>query len=182
METPRLKEFYNSKVRPALQKELGITNVMAVPRLEKVVVNVGMGNAYDTKKRELVLKTLGEITGQKPAIRKAKKSIAAFKIRQGVEVGAAVTLRGNRMFEFLDKLINVTLPRVRDFRGLNPKAVSGRSFSLGIKEHVVFPEINFDAVDKIHGLEITVVTTGRETQETYKLLEMLGFPFKTENK
>ncbi len=182
MQTPRLKELYNTKILPELQKELKVENIMAVPRLEKVVVNVGMGNAYDTKLRELVVKNLTDITGQKPHIRKAKKSIAAFKIRQGVEVGATVTLRGNRMFEFLDKLINVTLPRVRDFRGLSPKGVSGRSFSLGIKEHVVFPEINFDAVEKIHGLEITVVTTSENTQATYKLLEMLGFPFKTENK
>ncbi len=176
---PRMKELYQQLV-PALQKELGITNVMRVPRLEKIVVNVGVGEALQNAKA--LDATVGDImiiTGQKPIITRARRSIAVFKLREGNQVGVKVTLRGDRMWDFLDRLVSIALPRQRDFRGVSPDAFDGRgNYSLGLREQLAFPEIDYDKIDKIRGLEVQIVTTARTDQEGYALLRHLGMPFR----
>jgi len=177
----RLRDKYRADVIPALQKEFGYQNIMAVPKVTKVVVNMGLGEATSNAK---VIDTgadeLGKITGQKAAVRKAKKSIAQFKVRQGQPIGAMVTLRGDRMYEFLDRLMSIALPRVRDFRGVSPKGFDGRgNYTLGLKDQLLFPEIDYMKVDKARGMNISVVTTAKTDQESRKLLQLLGVPFRT---
>lgn len=176
----RLKEKYEKEVVPALIKEFGYTSTMAVPRLEKVVLNMGLGEAiYNIKVLDNATEELSLIAGQKAVIRKAKKSIAGFKLREGMPIGCSVTLRRDKMYDFLDKLFNVALPRVRDFRGLPNKMFDGRgNCSLGIKEHIIFPEIDYDKIDKIKGLNITIVTSGKKDKEGLFLLKSLGMPFR----
>ena len=176
----RLKERFEKEVRQALVKELGLKNPMQAPQIEKVVVNMGLGEAIQNGKiLDASLEQLTAITGQKPVVTKARKSIANFKLRQGQSIGAMVTLRGNRAYEFLDRLLNVALPRVRDFRGVSPKAFDGKgNYTLGVKEQIIFPEINYDRVEKIKGLNITVVTTARNDEEGRALLRHLGMPFR----
>ncbi len=175
----KLQQEFNKKIRPTLFKELGLKSIMAVPRLEKVVINVGVGKGLkDEKYIEAVESTLVRITGQKPIRTKAKKSIAAFKIREGNTVGLKVTLRGQRMYDFIEKLINVSLPRVRDFQGLKVNSFDGHgNYTLGIKEHIIFPEIKADEVENLHGLEIVIVTTTNSDELAKKLLLALKFPF-----
>ncbi len=177
---PRLKELYQEQVVPTLQKELGYENIMQVPRLEKVVVNIGMGEALqNAKSLDAAVQDLSIITGQKPIVTRARRSIAAFKLRTGNPVGVKVTLRGARMWDFLDRLINIALPRQRDFRGISADAFDGRgNYSLGLREQLVFPEINYDKIDRIRGLEITIVTTAPTDAEGYQLLRHLGMPFR----
>ena len=177
----RLKERYVKEVVPALKKEFGYTNVMAVPKIEKVVVNMGLGEATSNAKIiEVGSDELARITGQKPVVRRAKKSIAAFKVRKGQPVGTSVTLRGDRMYEFLDRLVTIALPRVRDFRGVSPKGFDGRgNFTLGLKDQLLFPEIDYMKVDKARGMNVSVVTTARTDQEARKLLQLIGMPFRT---
>jgi large subunit ribosomal protein L5 len=176
---PRLKERYQQEVLPALQGELGLDNPMRVPRLEKIVVNMGVGDAIrDAKLLDAAVGDLAIITGQKPAITKARKSIAAFKLRAGMSIGAKVTLRGARMWEFLDRLLSTALPRIRDFRGLNPDAFDGSgNYSIGVTEQLIFPEIDYDKVAKVRGMDITIVTTAPDDDEARVLLRALGFPF-----
>ena len=176
----RLKERFEKEIRPELVKELGLKNPMQAPRLEKVVVNMGLGEAIQNGKiLDASLEQLTAITGQKPVVTKARKSIANFKLRQGQSIGAMVTLRGDRVYEFLDRLLNVALPRVRDFKGVSPKAFDGKgNYTLGVKEQIIFPEINYDKVEKIKGLNITVVTTARNDEEGRVLLRHLGMPFR----
>jgi large subunit ribosomal protein L5 len=176
---PRLKDLYREQVAPALQKELGYENVMQVPRLEKIVVNVGMGEALQNAKAlDAAVEDVTIITGQKPIVTRARKSIAAFKLREGNPIGVKVTLRGNRMWDFLDRLCNIALPRQRDFRGVSPDSFDGRgNYSLGLREQLVFPEINYDKIDRIRGLEITIVTSAQTDEEGYYLLRHLGMPF-----
>jgi large subunit ribosomal protein L5 len=176
----RLKDKYNNEVVPALIKEFGYTSAMAVPRIEKVVLNMGIGEAiFNIKVLDKAAEELSLIAGQKAVIRKAKKSIAGFKLREGMPIGCSVTLRRDRMYDFLDKLFNVTLPRVRDFRGLPNKSFDGRAnCSIGIKEHIIFPEIEYDKIDKVKGLNITIVTSGKTDQEGMFLLRALGMPFR----
>jgi large subunit ribosomal protein L5 len=176
----RLKQRYEQEVRPALVKELGLKNPMQAPRLEKVVVNMGLGEAIQNGKiLDASLEQLSAITGQKPVVTKARKSIANFKLRQGQSIGAMVTLRGERAYEFLDRLLNVALPRVRDFKGVSPKAFDGKgNYTLGVKEQIIFPEINYDRVERIKGLNITVVTTAKNDEEGRALLRHLGMPFR----
>ncbi|MDR0831910.1 MAG: 50S ribosomal protein L5 [Bacillales bacterium] len=176
----RLKEKYQSEVIPALVKKFSYTSVMQVPKLEKVVLNMGVGEATrDAKVISEAVQVLTEISGQKPVITKAKKSIAVFKLREGQEIGAKVTLRGQRMYEFLDKLVNISLPRGRDFRGINKHSFDGRgNYTLGVKEQIIFPEINITAINKVRGMDIVVVTTARTDEEAKALLEGLGFPFQ----
>jgi large subunit ribosomal protein L5 len=176
----RLRKIYQEEVRLALQQQFSYKNIMQVPRLEKVILNMGLGEAIqnikilDTASEELTL-----IAGQKPVITRAKKSIASFKLRENMPIGCMVTLRQERMYDFLDKLLHITLPRVRDFRGVSPKSFDGRgNYTLGIKEHVIFPEINYDKIDKIKGLNITLVTTARTDEEGRTLLRLLGMPFR----
>lgn len=177
--TPRLKDKYFKTIAPSLQKELGLANVMEVPRVTKVVLNMGMGESLaNPKAMESAERDLSTITGQKPVITKAKKSIANFKIRQGMPIGMMVTLRGNRMYEFLDRLMNIALPRVRDFRGAPNNGFDGRgNYSLGLREQVIFPEIDFNSIDRIRGLQITVVTTARNDDAARKLLVLMGLAF-----
>ena len=177
----RLKEKYQQESAPALTLEFGYKNAMEVPRLHKVVVNVGLGEAVqNAKAMEATVKDIGSITGQKPIITRAKKSIAAFKIRTGMPIGVTVTLRGDRMWDFVDKLINVSLPRLRDFAGVSEKAFDGRgNYSLGLKEQLIFPELEYDKIDKLRGMEITVVTTARTDEEAKKLMQLLGMPFRS---
>jgi large subunit ribosomal protein L5 len=177
----RLKEFYWQKVVPALREELGYANIMQVPRLEKIVVNMGLGEAtQNTKVLEGGVNDLSLITGQKPIVTKAHKSIANFKLREGVAIGCAVTLRGERMFEFLDRLVSVALPRVRDFRGVSDRSFDGRgNYSLGIREHTIFPEINLDKVEQVKGFTISMVTTAKTDAEGRALLRALGMPFRS---
>lgn len=177
---PRLLERYRSEVVPKLSQEFGYKNAMQVPRLEKIVVNVGVGAATQNPKLlEKATEELGAITGQKPLVRKARKSIANFKLRQGQNIGAMVTLRGDRMWEFLDRLVSIALPRVRDFKGVSPKAFDGRgNYTLGIREQIIFPEVDYDAVEKITGLNVTVCTTARSDAEGKALLTHLGMPFR----
>ncbi|MEY2669586.1 MAG: hypothetical protein RJA59_2224 [Pseudomonadota bacterium] len=176
----RLKEKFEKEIRPALVKEFGFKNPMQSPRIEKVVVNMGLGEAIQNGKiLDASLEQLTAITGQKPVVTKARKSIANFKLRQGQSIGAMVTLRGDRAYEFLDRLLNVALPRVRDFKGVSPKAFDGKgNYTLGVKEQIIFPEINYDKVEKIKGLNITVVTTARNDEEGRALLRHLGMPFR----
>ena len=176
----RLKEKYQKEVVPALQKEFGYKNVMAVPRINKVVVNMGLGEATQNAKiAETGADEVARITGQKPVITRAKKSIAQFKLRKGMPIGAMVTLRGERMWEFLDRLMSVALPRVRDFRGVSPRGFDGRgNFTLGLKDQLLFPEIDYMKVDKARGMNISVVTTAKSDEESRKLLQLLGMPFR----
>lgn len=176
----RLKDKYKDEIAPALAKEFGIKNPMAIPRIEKVVINMGLGEASSNAKLlDVAAEELKSITGQKPVVTKAKKSIAAFKLRQGMSIGTMVTLRGERMFEFLDRLISVALPRVRDFRGISGKAFDGRgNYTLGIREQLIFPEIDFNKVDKTRGMNISIVTTARSDDEARSLLKGLGMPFR----
>ncbi|HEY7835730.1 MAG TPA: 50S ribosomal protein L5 [Ktedonobacterales bacterium] len=180
MATPRLKERYHSEIAPALHKEFSYSNVMQIPRLEKVVINIGMGEAIAEAKRiDNAVRDLTDITGQKPVVTKAKRSVASFKLRQGMPIGVMVTLRGERMWDFLDKLANVALPRLRDFQGISPDAFDGRgNYTLGIREQLVFPEVEYDRIDKVRGMEITIVTTARNDEEGRRLLRMLGMPFR----
>ena len=176
----RLKERYQKEVAPAIAKEFGITNPMAVPRLSKIVLNMGMGEAVaNAKILDTAVEELRAITGQKPVITKAKKSIASFKLRQGMPIGVMVTLRGEHMYEFFDRLVSVALPRVRDFRGVSPKAFDGRgNYTVGIREQLIFPEIDFNKVDKMRGLNISIVTTARDDDQARALLKALGMPFR----
>lgn len=177
-----MKERYIKEISPALMKSLGLTNVMQVPRIKKVVINIGMGEAMENPKAlDAAVQDLGAITGQKPVITKARKSIANFKLREGRAIGVKVTLRGERMWSFLDRLMNIALPRVRDFRGVSPDAFDGRgNYTLGLREQLVFPEIDYDKIDKLRGLEISVVTTARNDHAGRQLLQMLGMPFTKE--
>jgi large subunit ribosomal protein L5 len=179
---PRLKERYRQELVPELQRDLGYQNPMQVPRLEKIVINVGVGDAArDAKALDGALEDLATITGQKPMVTKAKKSIASFKLRTGMSIGAKVTLRGDRMWEFLDRLLATALPRIRDFRGLDPGAFDGRgNYSLGLTEQLVFPEIDYDKIDAVRGMDVTVVTTARDDHEGRALLRALGFPLRGE--
>ena len=177
---PRLKERYRSELVSALREQLGLGNVMQVPRPQKVVVNMGVGDAAkDAKLIDGAIKDLTVITGQKPAVRRARKSIATFKIRQGMPIGAATTIRGDRMWDFLDRLTSIVLPRIRDFRGLNPRAFDGRgNYSVGLTEQLVFPELDYDDIDMTRGMDITIVTSATNDEEGLALLKALGFPFR----
>jgi large subunit ribosomal protein L5 len=177
---PRLKTAYRERIVGQLQQELGLANAMQVPRLEKVVINMGVGDALrDGRMLEAAVEDLQVITGQKPVITKARKSIAGFKLREGQQIGAKVTLRGDRMWEFIDRLVAVSIPRIRDFRGLNAKAFDGTgNYTLGLTEQLIFPEIDYDKVAKVRGMDITVVTTARNDEEGRALLVALGFPFE----
>ncbi|MBQ7345552.1 MAG: 50S ribosomal protein L5 [Oscillospiraceae bacterium] len=181
MANPNLKVKYNAEIAPALMQKFGYKSVMQIPRIEKVVVNVGCGEARDNAKvLESVVNDLGTITGQKPIITKAKKSVANFKLREGMPIGAKVTLRQDKMWEFLDRLFNVALPRVRDFRGINPNAFDGRgNYALGLKEQLIFPEIEYDKIDKIRGMDIVICTTAQTDEEAKELLKLMGAPFAT---
>jgi len=176
----RLKERYQKEVAPAIAKEFGIKNPMAIPRVQKVVLNMGMGEAIaNAKILDTAADELRSITGQKPVITKAKKSIASFKLRQGMPIGVMVTLRGERMYEFLDRLVSIALPRVRDFRGVSPKAFDGRgNYTIGVREQLIFPEIDFNKVDKLRGMNISIVTTARNDEQARALLKGLGMPFR----
>ena len=175
----RLKEKYTAEVAPALMKQFGYKSVMQIPKIDKVVVNVGCGEARENSKvLENVVSDLSQITGQKPVITRARKSIANFKLREGMNVGAKVTLRGSRMEEFMDKLVNIALPRVRDFRGVSDKSFDGRgNYALGVREQLIFPEIEYDKVEKIRGMEMIFVTTAKTDEECKELLRLLGMPF-----
>jgi len=180
-EVPRLKQRYGSELVPQLKDELSLGNVMEVPRVVKVVVNMGVGEAIkDAKLLEAAVKDLTVITGQKPMVTKARKSIAGFKLREGQEIGAKVTMRGDRMWEFLDRLLTLTLPRIRDFRGLAANFDGRGNYTFGLTEQLVFPEIDYDQVSKVRGMHITIVTTAQTDDEALALLKALGFPFKTE--
>jgi len=175
-----MRDKYINEAAPALMKKFGYKNPMQIPKLEKIVINVGVGEAKDNPKAlDAAVNDLALITGQKPAITKAKKSVAAFKVRAGMSIGCKVTLRGERMYEFLDRLFNVALPRVRDFRGINPNSFDGRgNYSLGIKEQLIFPEIDYDKIDKVRGMDIVFVTTAKTDEEARELLALLGAPFQ----
>jgi large subunit ribosomal protein L5 len=177
---PRLKKDYVERIRAALKEQFSYANEMQIPRLEKIVINMGVGESTgDSKKPSVAAADLAAIAGQKPVITRARNSIAGFKLREGMPIGAKVTLRGVRMYEFLDRLVNIALPRVRDFRGLNPKSFDGRgNFAMGIKEHIVFPEINYDKVDQMWGMDIIVCTTATTDDEARALLKELNFPFR----
>ena len=181
-ERPRLRSRFEKEVAPALLKELELANVMAVPRLHKIVVNMGVGEAtQNAKVLDPAVNELGQITGQKPVVTRAKKSIAAFKVRQGQAIGAMVTLRGDRMYEFFDRLVNVVLPRVRDFRGVSTKSFDGRgNYTLGIKDQLIFPEIDYNKVEKVKGMNICITTTAKTDAEGLALLKQLGMPFRTQ--
>jgi len=176
----RLKEVYNKEIVPAMQKRFNYKNHMQVPRVEKVVINMGVGDAsQDSKLIKNAAEELGLIAGQKPIITRARKSEAGFKIRENMAIGCKVTLRGDRMYEFLDRLVTTAMPRIRDFRGVNPKSFDGRgNYNMGLKEQIVFPEINYDRVEKVRGMDITVVTTAKTDEECRALLEGLNFPFR----
>jgi large subunit ribosomal protein L5 len=180
--TQQIKVRYQNEVAPALQKALNLTNVMEVPRISKVVVNIGAGEALDNPKAlDAAVGDMTAITGQKPVVTKARKSIANFKLREGRAIGVRVTLRGEKMWAFLDRLMNIALPRVRDFRGISPNSFDGRgNYTLGLREQLVFPEIDYDKIDKLRGLEVTIVTTARTDDEGRQLLQMLGMPFRKE--
>ncbi len=177
---PRLRDLYRNEVVPRMMKEFSYVNPMQVPRVERVVLNVGMGEAIqDVKLLDSAVAELALITGQKPVVTRAKKAIAGFKVRQGMPIGAKVTLRGSRMYEFLDRLLNVGLPRIRDFRGVSPKAFDGRgNYTFGLKEQLTFPEIKYDNVAAIHGMDITIVTSAQRNDEAKSLLTHLGMPFR----
>ncbi|WP_346354679.1 50S ribosomal protein L5 [Azotosporobacter soli] len=175
----RLKEMYNTEVAKAMMEKFGYKNVMEIPRVDKVVLNMGVGEAVgNPKAMDAALADMTLIAGQKPIVTRAKKSLAAFKIREGMPIGAKVTLRGERMYHFVDKLINIALPRVRDFRGVNPNSFDGRgNYSMGVKEQLMFPEIDYDKVDKMRGMDIIIVTTAKTDEEARELLRLMGMPF-----
>ena len=175
----RMKDYYKSDVAPALMKKFGYKSVMQIPKLDKVVINVGCGEARDNAKIiDAIMGDLAQITGQKAVVCKARKSVANFKLREGMNIGAKVTLRADRMYEFVDRLFNVALPRVRDFRGINPDSFDGRgNYSMGIKEQLIFPEIEYDKIDKVRGMDIAFITTAKTDEEARELLSMLGAPF-----
>ena len=175
----RMKEFYKAEVAPALMKKFSYKSVMQIPKLDKIVMNVGAGEAKDNAKAiDAISGDLAKITGQKPVVCKAKKSVANFKLREGMPIGVKVTLRGERMYEFLDRLFNVALPRVRDFRGINPNSFDGRgNYNMGIREQLIFPEIDYDKVDKVRGMDICFVTTAKTDEEARELLSLMGAPF-----
>ena len=177
----RLREKYQKEVMPALQKEFGYTNVMAIPKVTKVVINMGLGEATSNAKIiDTAADELGKISGQKAAVRRATKSIAQFKVRQGQPVGTMVTLRGQRMYEFLDRLVSIALPRVRDFKGISAKGFDGRgNYTLGLRDQIIFPEIDYMKVDKARGMNVSVVTTARTDEEARKLLQLIGLPFRS---
>jgi large subunit ribosomal protein L5 len=177
----RLKDRYREEVAPALKERFGIENPMRIPKLEKIIVNMGVGEAaQDSRRLDSAMEDLARITGQKPQLRRARKSVAGFKIREGMPVGARATLRGERMWEFLDRLVSIALPRVRDFRGINPNAFDGRgNFALGLREQTIFPEVSYDSIDSMRGLDVAVVTTAETDEEARELLRMLGMPFRT---
>jgi large subunit ribosomal protein L5 len=177
----RLKEKYAKEVAPALKKEFGYANVMAIPKVSKVIINMGLGEATSNAKIvDTAADELSKITGQKAAVRRAKKSIAAFKVRQGMPVGAMVTLRGERMYDFLDRLIGIALPRVRDFKGISAKGFDGRgNYTLGLRDQIIFPEIDYMKVDKARGMNVSVVTTAKTDEEARKLLQLIGLPFRS---
>src|ERR1700689_3083405 len=180
----RLKTRYNEEIRPSLIERFGYSTPMQAPRLSKITVNMGVGDAkQDSKMLEAALEQLATITGQKPSIRRARKSIAQFKVREGMPVGVAVTLRGERAYEFLDRLISVAIPRIRDFRGLNARSFDGRgNYSMGVKEQIIFPEIDYDAIDSVRGLDITITTSAASDIEAYALLASFGMPFSADRR
>lgn len=175
----RMKDFYKDDVAPALMKKFGYKSVMQIPKLDKIVINVGCGEARDNAKViDAILIDLAAITGQRPIVCKARKSVANFKLREGMNIGAKVTLRGDRMYEFLDRLFNVALPRVRDFRGINPNSFDGRgNYNMGLKEQLIFPEIEYDKIDKVRGMDLCFVTTASNDEEARELLTLMGAPF-----
>lgn len=175
----RMEEMYKAKVAPALMEKFSYKSVMQIPKLEKIVVNIGMGEAKDNPKAiEAAMSDLAAITGQSPVVTKARKSVANFKLREGMNIGCKVTLRGEKMYEFLDRLFNVALPRVRDFRGINPNSFDGRgNYSLGVKEQLIFPEIDYDKIDKVRGMDICFVTTAKTDEEARELLTLMGAPY-----
>jgi len=176
---PRMKEEYENTIRPALKDELGLSSIMQVPRIEKITLNMGVGEAKtDAKQLDAAMDELTIIAGQRPQIRKARKSVAQFKIREGMPIGAKVTLRGARMYDFLDRLVSIALPRIRDFRGLNPRSFDGRgNYSLGVREQIIFPEIDYDAIQQVRGLDVTITTSAKTDTEARALLQALGLPF-----
>jgi large subunit ribosomal protein L5 len=180
----RLKDRYLEEIRPALQERFGYSSVMQVPKVEKVVLNMGVGEAkQDSKMLDAASEQLGIIAGQKPNVRRARKSIAQFKVREGMPVGVSVTLRGERAYEFLDRLMSVAVPRIRDFRGLNPRSFDGRgNYTMGVREQIIFPEIDYDAIDQVRGLDVTIVTSAPTNREAFALLEALGMPFSREGR
>lgn len=175
----RLKDFYNETVAPQLKEKFGYKNVMEIPKIEKIVINVGAGEAKDNSKViSSIVEDLGTITGQKPVVCTARKSVANFKIREGMKIGAKVTMRGEKMYEFLDRFFNLALPRVRDFRGINPKSFDGRgNYNMGVKEQLIFPEIEYDKIDKIRGMDISISTTAKSDDEARELLRLMGASF-----
>ncbi len=175
----RLKDYYKKDVAPALMKKFSYDSVMQIPKLDKVVINVGAGEAKDNAKAiDAIMSDIATITGQKPMVCKAKKSVANFKLREGMSIGVKVTLRGERMYEFVDRLFNIALPRVRDFRGINPNSFDGRgNYNMGIKEQLIFPEIDYDKIDKVRGMDICFVTTAKTDEESRELLSLMGAPF-----
>ncbi|NMA60921.1 MAG: 50S ribosomal protein L5 [Firmicutes bacterium] len=177
----RFKEKYETEVVPAMMERFGYQNIMEVPRFDKIVLNIGVGEAVgDPKALEAAVRDLEAISGQKPIITHAKKSVAAFKLREGMAIGCKVTLRGERMYEFLDRLISITLPRIRDFRGVSAKSFDGRgNYSIGLREQIVFPEIEYDKIDKVRGLNIVIGTTAETDEEAYELLKLMGMPFRS---
>jgi large subunit ribosomal protein L5 len=180
----RLKDRYNDEIRGQLFERLGYSSIMQVPKVEKVVLNMGVGEAkQDSKMLDAAAEQLGTIAGQKPNIRRARKSIAQFKVREGMPVGVSVTLRAERAYEFLDRLMSIAVPRIRDFRGLNPRSFDGRgNYSMGVREQIIFPEIDYDAIDQVRGLDVTIVTTAQTDREAFALLEALGMPFSREGR
>jgi large subunit ribosomal protein L5 len=184
MAQARLKTRYNEEIRPALIERFGYSTPMQAPRITKITVNMGCGDAkQDSKVLDAASEQLATITGQKPNVRRARKSIAQFKVREGMPVGVAVTLRGERLYEFLDRLMSIAIPRIRDFRGLNPRAFDGRgNYSLGVREQIIFPEIDYDEIDAVRGLDITITTTAETDAESFALLEALGMPFSKEGR
>jgi large subunit ribosomal protein L5 len=176
---PRLKEQYENEIRPKLKDDLGLSSIMQVPRIQKITLNMGVGEAKtDAKQLDAAMDELTIIAGQRPQIRKATKSVAQFKIREGMPIGAKVTLRGARMYEFLDRLVSIALPRIRDFRGLNPRSFDGRgNYSLGVREQIIFPEIDYDAIQQVRGLDVTITTSAATDEQARALLQALGLPF-----
>ncbi len=177
--SPRLKDEYENEIRPRLKDELGLSSIMQVPRIEKITLNMGVGEAKtDAKQLDAAMDELTIIAGQRPQVRKARKSVAQFKIREGMPIGAKVTLRGARMYEFLDRLVSIALPRIRDFRGLNPGSFDGRgNYSLGVREQLIFPEINYDDIQQVRGLDVTITTSAETDEQARALLQALGLPF-----
>src|SRR4030081_3458213 len=177
--TPRMKEQYENEIRPALKDELGLSSIMQVPKIEKITLNMGVGEAKTAAKQlDAAIEELTIIAGQRPQVRKARKSVAQFKIREGMPIGAKVTLRGARMYEFLDRLISIALPRIRDFRGLNPNSFDGRgNYSMGVREQIIFPEINYDDIQQVRGLDVTLTTTAETDEHARALLTAIGMPF-----